>query len=344
MQVFRSAAIVAAFPRRPVSARTLRMWCTPEVILAVTTLSDEQTLLPHVIGQARKCGARIILAHVHHLPEIVRRSNKPDAPQNSGIREAREALDRMARQLRWLGFTCEPLLLTGPPEIDIPYLVRSCCVDRVLLGFELHPVSTTKKAATISEQVLRTVDVPVCVIGRSVMRTAGAAIRNVTLAISAESNCEVPLSFASRLAQEFRANLTVLHVAKRKSGYGGISISQSVIDRLPLSTWREAELFCPTQISIREGDAADEILSHCVSTQQDLLVLCSPGNTASSEAWRSGIGYQIVSGARCPVLIAKDKPHAAVVKQPLVPEKFSPEKVEQIHEEERRQISGNTKH
>ena len=58
MQVFWSAAIHVPLPRRPVSAKTLRMWCAPEIIMGVTTLSDEQALLLHIIHQARQSGAK----------------------------------------------------------------------------------------------------------------------------------------------------------------------------------------------------------------------------------------------------------------------------------------------
>ena len=135
MQVFHSKAIVAPFPRRPVSVKTLRMWCAPEVILAITTLNDEATLLPHIIDQARQSGASIVLAHVHHS-QGTRNCRKPVSPRpNSVVGEARETLDRLTRQLRWLGFRCQPVLLSGAPELEIPVLVRSCGVDRVLFGF-----------------------------------------------------------------------------------------------------------------------------------------------------------------------------------------------------------------
>jgi len=332
MQVFRSAAIVAPLPHRPVSAKTLRMWCTPEVILGVTTLSDEQVLLPHIINQARQSGAKIILAHAQNV-QGGRNCRQPSLfHPTPSIRETREALDRMARQLRWLGFTCEPILLSGPPELEIPYLVRSCGVDRVLLGFEENPDPTTKRSSPLPEQLLRGVDVPVCVIGRNAIHANRAAIRNVTLAVSAESNCEVPLSFACRLAQENRAALTVLHVFDSRFAGNRISTPQDVIARLPFPTWREAELFCPSQVTVREGQPTDEILSHCRSTQQDLLILCSPGNTLSERAWREGVSYRTMAGAPCPVFIAERHSDVAVaLNVTAAPEsqKISP-RVEQI--------------
>jgi len=298
------------------------MWCTPDVILALTDLTDEATLLPHIINQARHSNARIILAHIQNAP----------AP---GVREVRETLDLLARRLRWLGFTCEPVMLSGRPEREIPFLVRSCAVDRVLFEFKDEADPTMKQYPPFPEQLLRALDVPVCAIGRNAIHSIRTAIRNVTLAISPESRCEVPLSFACRLAQEFRAKLNVLHVAEQ--GSSDTATREGVRARLPFSTWREAELFCPSEIVVREGQPVDEILDYCATTQQDLIILCSSGSNGSAETWQKGVSYRTIAGARCPVFIAGDNSGRAVdVLEMTVSEKFSPRGEELTEEEERR--------
>ena len=329
MPVFRSATILAPLSRRPVSAKTLRMWCTPEVILGVTTLSDEQALLPHIINQARQSGAKIILAHAHSAPGA-RNCRKPSLVHpNSEMRQTRETLDRMARQLRWLGFSCEPVLLSGPPESEIPYLIRSGGVNRVLIGFDEDPDPTSGRVPSLPQLVLRAVDVPVCVIGRNAIHTNKASIRKVTLAVSEESRCEVPLGFACRLAQENRAGLTLLHVSD-----AGLPTPETIVSRLPFPTWREAELFCSTQITVREGQPVDEILNHCASTEQDLLILCSPGNTLDTGAWRDGASHRIIAGAPCPVLIATSRSEVTAALQVIASaesQKFSPQEEQSNH-------------
>ena len=340
MQVFRSTAIFAPVPRQPVSAKTLRMWCAPEVILGITNLTDELILLPHIIDQARHSGAKIILAHAQNA-QSARKTRASSASLVSSIGTARETLDRMARQLRWLGFTCEPLLLSGQPESEIPLLVRSCGADRVLFGFEEDPDLTKTHIIPLYEQLLRRIHVPVCALGTGAIHSNRKMIRNVTLAISSESSCEVPLSFASRLAQEFRARLTVLHVFERKPGDRGQSAAQDVLAMLPFTAWREAELFCPTKISLREGNPADEILNYCTATEQDLVILCSPGNTRSRESWRDGVCHRTIAGARCPVFIAGSDSDATIsVAVPVVSasDKFPPRGQEVIEKKERKEV------
>jgi len=342
MQLFRSAAIVAQLSHRPVSAKKLRMWCAPELILGVTTLSDEQAILPHIIDQARSSGAKIILAHAQSGQAARNCRNSLFPRTANSVTESRDALDRMARQLRWLGFTCEPIVLSATPELEIPYLVRSCGVDRVLIGFEEDPDLTTRETFPIPQQVLRGVDVPVCAISRHAMLAARRAVRSITLAVSAESSSEVPLSFACRLAQENRAKLTVLHVADKGSESGLSATRQSVLAALPSPTWREAELFCPTEIVVRAGEPVQEILSYCSSTQQDLIILCSAGETRSMEAWKSGVSYRTIAGSQCPVFVAcggsSPLANVEVAEEPAA-EKFSALQEKRPELEERRSLS-----
>lgn len=324
MRVFHSTAIVAHLPRRAVSARTIRAWCAPEVILAFTNLMDEPVLLPHIISQARRSSAKVLLVHVYVAG--ARSSREPSRARPASARESREALERMARQLRWLGITCEPRLLSGRPELEIPLLVRSCDVDRVLFGFEENPDLTAAKNPSLSRKILRMADVPVCAIGRNAMEANSRAIRNVTLAISSQSRCEIPLAFACRLAQELRARLTLLHVAEREAAVEPPT-PHHVIAKLPFTTWREAELFCPTQVTVCVGNPADEILKHSTQTEQDLIILCSPGDTQSREVWLKGVSYQIIAGARCPVIVTRSSSEPAVaisVPEVSSSEKFSP--------------------
>jgi hypothetical protein len=48
----------------PASVRKLRPWSATQTILVATNLSDELTILPPAITQARESSARILLAHV----------------------------------------------------------------------------------------------------------------------------------------------------------------------------------------------------------------------------------------------------------------------------------------
>ncbi|MGC2613982.1 MAG: universal stress protein [Terracidiphilus sp.] len=165
------------------------------------------------------------------------------------------------------------------------------------------------------EQLLQNLDIPTCVIGRHVYiaSPSGLLTRNVTLAVSLDSDCELPLGFACRFAQELRAKLTILHVISRArcSLDPAARTPMAIASRLPNPTWREAELFCPTEISIREGETAEEILKHGASTNQDLMILCSTGASPSGPEWRTGVSSKVLEGAQCPIFVLQKQPCSA---------------------------------
>ena len=275
--------------------------------MAVTNLRDEETLLLHAVQQARQSGAKIVLLHIARTGSSTlvhgRAAKKPEGALS--IREARSELDRMARQLRWVGIRCEAVFLKDPREEDIQQLAKSRGADRVLVSLQAAGAEEASDQAAMLDKLLPILHVPVCIIGEKVLpfsqkqRPAG----RITLAISLSSDCEIPLKFASRLAQEQHAQLTVMHVF---SG-GSRNVTRineapaAVASRLPENALREAQLFCPLEIAVREGDPADELLNFAASTNQDFIILGSPGSPGGSGG--AGIVHRIVSEALCPVIL-----------------------------------------
>jgi nucleotide-binding universal stress UspA family protein len=310
----------------PVSVTKLRLWSAPQTILVATNLSDELTILPPAITQARQSSARILLAHVvsteHHVSRF---HDSPLQRSTSRLSEARMLLDRIARQLRWVGITCEPVVLNGIPEVEISRLAMTRGVDRLIVTFEDNPDLTASRNRTFAERILPAMEIPVCVIGRrmSLSSPNGSHGKNVTLAVSLNSDCQAPLRFASRLAQETHANLKVLHIFDRKHPDLNTSVLNpvEVASQLPLETWREAGLMCPAEVTVRHGDPAEEILKHFSLGNEGPIVLCSSGIGSGERTWRYSVSYRVMAEARYPVFVlGKCALAAAVV---MLPEKPS---------------------
>ncbi len=303
----RSLALNGSLPFT--SSKDLRLWSAPGTILAVTNLHDEETLLLHAVQQARQSAAKIVLLHIARTnassPARGRRSAAPEGALS--IREARSELERMARQLRWVGIRSEAVFLKDPRDEEIQQLAKSRGVDRVLVSLQAAEIEESIDISAVNEDLFPATGVPVCVIGKNALpfsqkqRPAG----RITLALSLRSDCDIPLKFASRLAQEHHAQLTVMHVF---SGSGGNvtrinETTASVASRLPAETLREAELLCPLEIAVREGDAADELLKYAASTNQDFIILGSPALPGEHASRGAAITRKIVSEALCPVFI-----------------------------------------
>lgn len=303
-----------------VSIRQLRLWSTPKTIMVATNLADELTILPHAILQARQSNAKILLVH------IVDASNRVSTFSASWFRRAafhdrtaRPIVDRMAQQLRWVGIKCDPVVLDGIPEIELPRLAKARGVDRLIMAFEDNPDLTSSRDRILAERILPVMEVPVCLIGRrvSLSSSSGLKPKHVTLAVSLESDCQVHLGFASRLAQDTDAKLVVLHVFRREHLKGSAGTPAEVASHLPFQSWRETQLLCSAQITVRAGEAAEEILKYNSSQNEGVIILCSSGISSAEQPWRNSVSYRVLAEARYPVFILEKHALQHAMTQPI---------------------------
>lgn len=287
-----------------VAARKLRRWSAPSLILAITDFADEEKLLFNVIRQAMPGRAKVLLANVLASRSASPRGpSKPPAEENSGLaKTARAALEQMARQLRWVGIDCEPILLRGEPSEEIQQIVDARGVDRIILTQQFQGAADSTENC-LAEELLRAFAAPICKLGPCMPLSpqSEAPAGSVTLALSPGGDFSFPLAFASRLAQEQRAKLTVLHVfdpvdrQADRAGWTPAAVASLILE----PAIKEAGLCCPVEILVREGDAAAETLRYVNSVKQDFLIL-GPLHAGPSDC--AAVLCKVACGARCPVM------------------------------------------
>jgi hypothetical protein len=294
-----------------VAPRTLRRWCSPETILVVTNLRDSETVLFHGTNQARHASAKIILANLAGPSYLV--SSKPwdsrTAKPRPSIGIVRAALDRMAQRFRWIGLQCEPIVLWGPPLEEISFATKAWRADRVIVTTQGDLHLGNGDPPTVAEQIVPGVDIPICVIGRSVPPPPNLSIpvRRVTVALSLETEDELLLRFACNFVREHQADLTVMHVFGAKSPIREWSQRTpiEIASRLPAWVGQTTEPLCPLAIKVREGDPAREIIKHAANTNQDFLILGSSGSATESCPGKESISRTVINEAPCPVLLVR---------------------------------------
>lgn len=309
-----------------VTAQALRQWCAPERIMAITDFADEETLLFHCIRQAKRSSATVTLAHVLQTdPRSASAGLQTRFAEPSSTAEtSRRALERMARQLRWIGIPCEPLLLRGNATEELLAIAKARRVHRVILSAQW---GGRRRIRTFAEELSPWAGVPVCAVGAH--GSSGAkndlGIRHITLALTLHPTCELLLRFAGRLAQEHEASLTILHVVESKdaSERSVEQVSNLLETRLFASSLREAQLLCPVQIVVRAGDPANEILKRTSSGDHEFLIVGAPHSPCADTPGESSPVHRIVREARCPVMLVGPstvQTHAA--EHPVAPEEL----------------------
>jgi len=282
-------------------------WSSPELILVATNLSEGQSLLLHAIFQARLSKAKVLLVHVIP-PSDLKRDVHDGAPSflpGPAVRAIKASLDEAVREFQQAGVLCEPIVLTGSPAEQISLLVKSRPVDRVIAGTRYASGIARLVEPSVAEELIATLDVPVCIIGRRTHPRAGGSVSlgNVLFAASLHSANPQLATFASTLAEMNNARFTLLHVLDPKGmGEQEREMARFVArQRLSASVPSGARHKYPPEFLIREGDPATVILHEAGYFSQDVLVLGSSISTAPRLLIDSVV-RQVIVESQCPVI------------------------------------------
>src|SRR5450631_831155 len=111
-------------------------WSDPGVILVATNLFEGYSLILHAIYQAKLSQARVLLVHVIPISRCMGEAacGRPFHLSSPLLRNVRTRLEEFLADFRREGIECEPIILNGLPELEIPLLVKSRSVDRVIVA------------------------------------------------------------------------------------------------------------------------------------------------------------------------------------------------------------------
>lgn len=289
-------------------------WSNPQVLLVATDLLEDHALMLHAIFQARLSRATVILVHVispsYLATEVHGRA--PFVLPSPAVRTVKAKLDEAAMEFQREGILCESIVLNGLLEEEIPLLVKSRSVDRVIVATRNTSGVARLIESSIAEKLIEVLEVPVCVIGR-LTRTCPACstpLARVLLATSLHSSSLMLAGFASALAEVNHAHLTLLHVLDSES------MSEQQLELARLAARQKLSALVPNEarhrfqplILIRVGDPATIILKEAGSLSQDIVILGAPRSSSASRLLSSCVVHRVILESQCPVITIKSTP------------------------------------
>jgi len=281
------------------------------VILVATNLLDGPALMLHAVSQAKLSGAKVLLVHVIR-PAYLRADSEYGLPfvlPGRTLRAARAMLDEFVSQFQREGVLCEPIVLKGLPQDQLPLLVKSRQVDRVLVATRNPRGVERLLERSVAEELMAILDVPVCMIGRHADPHALSkrAPVQVLVATSLHPGSANYVRFAFAFADYHHAHVTLLHVLNSEGAdeehrrEARISAEQKLAAVIAMET----PLQHKPVLSIREGDTAYRILDEASSMPPDFIILGAPTSSQVIRLLDVSIVHRVVTDARCPVITLK---------------------------------------
>ena len=276
-------------------------------ILIATDFSEcSARALSYAMGIATRYEARLHLFHCldptpYHLVA-------PDAVQSACDAAWRDMqrLDSDLRRGLAKNVKVKLLLEAGDLAAILPQIVNEFDLNLIVVGTHGRTGWRKLVLGSVTEIVVDQASCPVLTVGPCADRTRLQQFgpENILLVSDASARSKLAKAYAFSLARKYGSRLTVLHLLEGQSG--------SVLARASEVEWRgpesrelvtlEEELADPSQLSPQIGSPSDVILQVADESATDLIVLTVPAGHKFAHRLLSTNAYQVLRGARCPVL------------------------------------------
>ncbi len=281
-----------------------------ERILWPTDLSAQTNDgLEYAVALARAYGAKLFLCH----------SAGPQAT-NGASEAARQALDEMMEKhvranptLDW-----ESIVVEGEAVTSVARVAAERHVD--LIAMHSHKISRAPLLDSTAEAISRMAPCPALITsGQERGRTSGvtdeAGFKRILVAYDFSGDSELALTYGLSLAQEYQAELHMIHVLATapKAGFPEPAIAladaetafQAAAKRLWNVVPPETHLWSEVKQVVSQGLPYREILAY--AKEQDIDLICIGASGAGFGQWAlfGSNTDRILRQASCPVLIAR---------------------------------------
>lgn len=269
--------------------------------------------LPYAGALAKRFGARLFALHVR--TPVINPMTPPEgwpALEKAAAEEERERKESLRNAIP--GVETTVLIEEGDIGTHLPATVQKEHIDLIVLGTRGRTGVGKLMLGSGAEEILRTAECPVLTVGPQAPGIPAKYGEFTRILYATSFGCENPAAaaYAISLAQEFQAELTLLHVLPEPQ-VGEFVMPQDLMEsskrRLAHLMPPEAEMWCVPEFCVERGEVAEKILDVAKRRNADLIVLGihqPTGVPGAATHLPMATAHKVVSHAHCPVLTVRD--------------------------------------
>lgn len=213
----------------------------------------------------------------------------------------------------------EVVVIEGDPSVVIAREAAELRIDLIVMRSRRRPHAAALLGST-TETVCRTAPCPVLITHADEQEWAGmttneVGLRRVLVAHDFSSDSELALSYGLSLAQEYQAELNLLHVLPVRARSEAPEIAKlpasantafdEAASRLRRALPEETYMWCEVKQAVREGHPYREVLDYAEEQKVDLICMGASGSGFGLHALFGSNADRVLRQAPCPILIAR---------------------------------------
>jgi nucleotide-binding universal stress UspA family protein len=293
------------------AAATLTRIELKNVLFATDFSWAANAAIPYVNQIAVHFGSHVTAVHIR--PPIVNPMTYPTSwPVYIEAAEAENKKHRAELYAQIPGDT-EVIIEEGDVRANLPALIEKKKVDLLVMGTHGRTGMPKFVLGSVAEEIFRKVSCPVLTVGPNSISAAvkPGEFREILFATDFTPGSMAAFPYALSLAQEFQAELTLLHVIPEpKVGelLAASDVQTAAENRLRKLIPEGANSWCRVNIVVERGEIGEKVLDAAKSRKADVIVLgvsAEKGVPGASTHLPIAVAHSIVAHAICPVLTVR---------------------------------------
>ena len=282
-------------------------WSRPSTILFASEVPPEEKTFAFALAEAAGFGADLIIFHAYSgLDVAVSRASTICGYDYATARAQKRRFEPLAERARKIGINCNIVVRLGSAAEQILIFLRERKVDRVIMGAHSPGPIGKLLVGSVAEAVLRTANVPVCIVGPNVVEGTfrNAVSRKILCDVSKQEVSKVVANFGAEIAAEHNARLILQQVIPPQESTTFLADRTIPQIEAELPTLVPAKLHRKVRVQTRVtfGDPTEELLYQGRAQQANLIVLGAHGVSHFAAITRAGTVYKVLAFAHCPVI------------------------------------------
>lgn len=263
---------------------------------------------------ARHYHARLFLEHVIQplnigLPENAFLGTFSEMDKRF-IEDAQSQFSELIKKSAWNGVQPEVAVMEGFPTDSILNLARKQRVDLIVMATHGRHGFDRMVLGSVTEKVIRKAHCPVLVVRKPAHdfvkpldQDEQVQLKKILFCTDFSAHSDRALQYALSLAQEYNAELTLLHVLENIKDTTDMESEISRVRRdLESPIPDSARNWCKVKSMVRSGTPYQEIIREATESRSDLIAMGVRGRNAVDLALFGSTTHRTIQLGPCPVL------------------------------------------